>query len=267
MSAWSAVLPSLASHVERRIRCVLVTLTHVRGSAPQEIAAKMLVNSSGLVAGTVGGGKLEAFALRTATSTLHAPENTSHGQLCQTHVINLQRDLGMSCGGEVTLMFELIAPSPWSIAIFGAGHVAQAVIALLRTLDCSLAVFDTRKEWIDRIAVTPQVKPALVEDLPGQVASLPANTFAVVMTQGHTTDLPVLVELLKRSDLPYVGVLGSAVKASKLRRELLEASIDPTRVEKLHCPIGLNIGNNTPAEIAVSVVAELLKYRDSNESA
>ncbi len=264
MSAWDPILASLSAHVAARRPCVLVTLTAVRGSAPQEIAAKMLVNRDGLVCGTVGGGRIEAFALRTADATLATTETAAR---CQTHVVNLQRDLGMSCGGEVTLLFELIAPSPWNIAIFGAGHVAQSVIALLRTLDCSIEVFDTRTEWIERVSTSIQVRAQVVVDLAGCVASLPPRTFVVVMTQGHTTDLPVLTKALAREDLAYVGVLGSDVKAAKLRRELLESAIAERRVATLRCPIGLPIGNNTPAEIAVSVVAELLKFRDSGESA
>jgi xanthine dehydrogenase accessory factor len=224
----------------------------------------MLVDHDGLNAGTVGGGKLEAYALRSGAELL---ADTEPSRDCTLRVVNLQRDLGMSCGGEVTLLFERIVPPRWRVAIFGAGHVSQAVVSLLRTLQCQLDVFDTRAKWIDAIAPATHLRAQVVEALEPCVDALASKTFVLVMTQGHSTDYPVLVRALARDDLAFVGVLGSAVKASKLRRELLQAGLPPLRVEALHCPVGLPIGDNTPAEIAVSVVAQLLSLRDSARSA
>jgi xanthine dehydrogenase accessory factor len=252
-----AVLSSLASLVRDSVACVSVTLIAVRGSAPQEVGARLVATRSGLARGTIGGGRLEAHALGRAAELL-----ARGGERCSIEVINLQRDIGMTCGGEVTLLYELFAHAPWEIAVFGAGHVAQALVRVLSTLECSLRVVDSRPEWIERLPRRANLKSWVEPSLPSVVEALPAGAFVVVMTQGHATDLPVLRAVLAWGRARYVGVMGSAVKAARIRRELLEGGASAEAVASVRCPIGLALGKNTPSEIAVSVAAELLMARD-----
>lgn len=242
--------------------CVTVTLVQARGSAPQEPGAKLLATASGLKAGTIGGGRLEAHALRRAQALLADRASAA----CELETVNLQRDLGMTCGGEVSLLYETHGQRPWNVAVFGAGHVAQSVARLLATLECQLQVFDPRVEWVQKVCSAPNVRAAAVEEMAAQVAALRDETFVVVMTQGHATDVPVLRAALERGTFGYVGVMGSAVKSKRIRAELEASGVEPARVATLRCPIGLPIGNNTPNEIAVSVVAELLTVRDERRS-
>ncbi|MBK9073009.1 MAG: XdhC family protein [Myxococcales bacterium] len=105
------------------------------------------------------------------------------------------------------------------------------------------------------------------DDLPGAVARCQASDFFVVMTRGHASDLPILTELYRLHPAPrYVGCMGSAVKAARLRRELALADVSVAALANFYCPIGLPVGGNVPAEIAISVVAQLLQVRDSGTS-
>ncbi|HEX4926050.1 MAG TPA: xanthine dehydrogenase accessory protein XdhC [Bdellovibrionales bacterium] len=249
---------------------VVVTLVSHRGSAPQEPGAKALVTSAGLQAGTVGGGKIEARSIAFARELLApeaAPPETERalaGPLLKTW--NLQRDIGMSCGGEVTLLFEAHNPRRWPIVIFGAGHVAQALTRVLMALDCAITCYDAREEWLQKLPSSAKLTARQLDE-PARVAeALDPRAFVLVMTQGHATDVPILEAVLKSHEPPFIGVIGSDVKGRKIRAELLERGVPPSRIDKIRCPVGLPLGGNDPSEIAISVAAQLLQERDLPKS-
>lgn len=238
---------------------VLVTLVEARGSVPQDAGAKMLVTAAGLNCGTVGGGRVEAKALALALEMLEkneaAPRFVSW---------TLKGDVGMTCGGAVKLYFE---PHPaggaaWNIAIFGAGHVAQALVPVLAPLPCRLWCFDSRTEWIEKLPRSANLHAEQRADLASAIDALPADAFVLCMTQGHKTDRPILHRALSTRDFPFIGVIGSDSKAAILRRELLADGLAPALTEKIHCPVGLDFGTNHPHEIALSIAAQLLTERD-----
>ncbi len=236
---------------------VTVTLIDIRGSAPQVVGAKALVTTTDIEWGTVGGGKIEAAAIRHAQMLLE--RDATDADLV---VWNLQTDIGMTCGGEVKLFFEIHTRRGWPIVIYGAGHVAQSLIRLLLELNCHLTCIDTRKEWLDKLPDHFKLKKLHVEDPAETVASQPANAFFVLMSKGHATDLPVLAEILRTRKPPYLGVIGSQQKASVLKRDLKRLDFSDEQIASFYCPLGFPIGNNTPAEIAVSVAAQLIEQRD-----
>lgn len=241
---------------------VIVTLIKTRGSAPQIEGAKIIVGKDGLLYGTVGGGKVETQAIAHA-QTILSDENS----LISVLEWNLQTDVGMTCGGVVTFTFEkCVAKSSWEIAVFGAGHVAQELIRLLVRLDCSVTCIDPRSEWLSKLPDDFKLKKVVCTNMETAVSELRPGTFIVSMTMGHAFDLPILTEVFKRDCFPYIGAIGSKSKAIVLKRDLINAGLTPQSLEKLICPIGEEIGNNTPAEIAISVVAQMLKHRDLNES-
>ena len=257
-SFWQA-----AAELERAgIPFVVATLLSSRGSAPQETGAKAIVTCQGLHFGTVGGGKVEARAIAMSQELLGP--STDRGPVMRTW--NLQRDIGMTCGGEVTFLFEVHDAKKWPIAVFGAGHVAQAVVRVLATLECHVTCVDHRPEWLDRLPESPRlarIRLSTAVEARTVVETLDPRTFFVVMTQGHATDVPILEEIFRRRpDVPFVGVMGSDVKAMKIRNELVALGVPAALVERLRCPIGLSLGNNEPAEIAISVAAQLLRDRD-----
>jgi xanthine dehydrogenase accessory factor len=242
---------------------VLVTLVEALGSTPQDAGAKMIVAASGRVAGTVGGGRIEAQAIRFSQEMLGADVQQSPAG---PRLVNwsLKGDVGMTCGGSVKLYFE---PHPgrsgqWPIAVFGAGHIAQALIPVLLPLPCSLTVCDSRPEWVSslpRAANLSTIEHASPAEL---VPTLPPQTFLLCMTQGHTTDRPILRRALIERTFPFVGVIGSAAKAAVLRKELIADGVPPDRAASFHCPVGLDFGTNHPQEIALSIAAQLLTERD-----
>ncbi len=239
---------------------VVVTLTGTRGHAPQDPGAKVIVTKEGLFWGTVGGGKVEAKVIAHAQSLL---QRDAAAPAIEFVTWNLQRDVGMTCGGEVSYLFELYRTTSWNIAVFGAGHVAQALVQALLPLRCRVTCVDPREEWLAKLPKHKKLETRLTSDMPGLVARFSKDTFFVVMTQGHATDVPLLKEIFKNfGDAPYIGCMGSAIKAKKMRIELAAAEIPTAQLERFHSPIGYPIGENDPPEIAASVVAQLLEVRD-----
>jgi xanthine dehydrogenase accessory factor len=169
----------------------------------------------------------------------------------------------MTCGGEMSFFFEKITASdPWHIGIFGAGHVSQALVPVLATLACRIDVFDTRADWLAKLPVRRNVTAHRVTAFEDGVAHLGADSCVLSITRGHSSDRPVLREVFRRFPEPvFVGVIGSAAKRAVLLRELVEDGVDREALERMHCPVGLAIGGNDPAEIAISIAAQLLEFR------
>ena len=251
---------------DRGVVFATITLVQPEGHVPQDIGAKAIVTESGLAWGTVGGGRLEARAIEHALAMiarvkLGADTNT----VVDAEMIRyeLQRDLNMVCGGAATLFYEISVACNWNIAIFGAGHVAQATVGLLCTFACNVICIDHRQEWLDKIAVRPNLRKILAAEMSEEVYKLPAGTFYVCMSQGHATDLPIVRQILRRNQAAFIGVIGSEPKARTLRSTLLKEGFTEDAVNKIHCPVGLPIGSNAPTEIAVSIAAQLLQTRDA----
>lgn len=252
-----SIYEDLKKLIESHAAFVLVTLVDVKGSAPQNTGAKMLVTRDGLHAGTIGGGKLEFKALSQAKELLQG----SKGPTLLAHW-NLKTDVGMSCGGLVSIYFETFQVKAWKIAIFGAGHVANSLIPLLLPLDCHVECIDPRREWLDKCPKSHKLSLTHTEDMPSQVHRLDAHTFVLLMTMGHSTDLPILLQILRTKRFPYLGVIGSPAKALRLKKDIEEAGLPSNCKDAFYCPIGLKLGSNHPHEIAISVMAQLLYERD-----
>jgi xanthine dehydrogenase accessory factor len=237
---------------------VTATVVDTQGSVPQDRGAKMIVTAAGLRFGTVGGGKVEAKAIAEAQAMLGGgAESTRFVQW------NLNKDVGMTCGGVVKIYFEAHNGARWNIAVFGAGHVAQALTSLLIHFDCQVTCFDPRAEWLDRLPRSPRLTAVLAPDMPSMVKTLPDDAFVVLMTMGHTSDKPILIEILRTRRFPYVGAIGSHSKAVVLRRDLAEAGLSEDLQNAFHCPVGLEIGSNHPYEIALSIIAQMIQTRDA----
>jgi xanthine dehydrogenase accessory factor len=239
-----------------------VTLVEAIGSTPQDAGSKILVDASGLVLGTVGGGRIEQQAIGHAQTLLQ--QGTS--QACPVQLLewNLQRDVGMTCGGVVKVYFEVYNLTDWRIALFGAGHVAQAVVHCLQPLACHVTWIDPRADWLGRIPADDQLTKIETDRPQDSVVQLPDDTYVLCMTMGHRTDRPILEALFRqRRPYPYVGVIGSKAKRAVLSRELRAAGISSQQIDTLHCPIGIPLGTNQPGEIAISIVAQLIEVRDT----
>jgi xanthine dehydrogenase accessory factor len=240
---------------------VCVTMVQAVGSTPQDAGSKMLVTASGLHSGTVGGGRVELKSIEHAGSMLAQPANqTPLNELVEW---NLKRDVGMTCGGSVKLFFETYNHSDWRIVVFGAGHVANAVVECLAPLDCHVTCIDSRAEWLDRVPSRNRLRKVQCADPRTLVTDLPNDAFVVCMTMGHATDRPILEEIFRQNrQFPFLGVIGSKAKRAVIVKELTAAGIPKETAGAFHCPIGLDLGTNQPGEIAISVVAQLIQQRD-----
>ena len=236
---------------------VTVTVVDTMGSAPQDRGAKMIVTAEGLHSGTVGGGKVETKAIGEAQAMLRGETRSPHFVQWQ-----LNKDVGMTCGGVVKLYFEAHNAGRWQIVVFGAGHVANALVTLLVHFDCAVTCIDPRPEWLARLPESPKLTKVRTDDMPSLVRTLPDDAFVVLMTMGHTTDKPILIEILRSRTFPYVGVIGSDAKANILHGDLDDAGLPPEAHAAFVCPIGLDLGTSHPYEIAVSTIAQLIKRRD-----
>lgn len=249
----------LAALEREQAAFVFVVLVESLGSTPQDAGAKMLVTRAGRHLGTVGGGRVEAKA------TAHAQEMLAQGTVSPGFVTwTLKTDVGMTCGGSVKLYFEPHngAEGGWPIAIFGAGHIAQALLRVLLPLPCTLTVCDSRSEWLEQLPHARNLRAVQLEQPADLVPQLSPRTFLLCMTKGHTTDRPILKRALLECHFPFLGVIGSEAKAAILRRELIADGVPETLAQSFHCPVGLDFGTNHPHEIALSIAAQLLTARD-----
>lgn len=253
MEIWEVI----AQHRREGVDCVVITILAVRGSVPGVKGAKAVVTAQGIEVGTLGGGKVEARAVAVAKELLKS------GDTCLEHTWNLQQDIGMTCGGEMRFLFESVrSESSWHVVIFGAGHVAQALVTLLARLSCRVDVFDPRANWLEMIPISSNVKCHRVDDYVDGVKLVTDRSMVVCLSQGHSTDRPVLSAVLKQDpEVRFLGVIGSASKRAVLMRELREDGISDELIQRIVCPVGLPIGTNEPSEIAISIVAQLLEVR------
>ncbi len=232
--------------------CAMVTVIGVDGSAPRASGSRMLVYADGALEGTVGGGAWEHRLIAEAVDAMRErrPRRVA---------VHLTRDLGMCCGGAMEAFVEPLRPQE-QLVIHGAGHVGAATALLARGLGFAVTVVDERPEWLDA-ARLPDIQRVLadprrvLEELPqGPLA------FHLVVTHSHPLDQD-LVEMLLPRDLAWLGLIGSRAKVGRFLLRLRAAGMDPALFPRLSAPVGLDIGAETPDEIAVSIVAELVRVR------
>ena len=259
MERQDAWIETLAELRAARRPCALVVVTGVRGSGPREAGARMIValerdGRPDVVAGTIGGGRLEQLALEHCAALL-----TRGGALSESVAYPLSETAGQCCGGEVTLFFEAF---PWTrrrIVVFGAGHVAQAIAGLGPYLSADLVLIDSREEREIRPRLAPQraFELVLVDHPEAEVDLLPADALVLVMTHSHALDLEIVARAIPRG-FPYLGLIGSVRKRERFEKRLAARGLAPEAIARVRCPIGVSKHSKEPSAIAISVAAELL---------
>ena len=263
-------LSALQVFRDRREAAVLVTLASVRGHAPREAGAKMVVGRQ-QTHGSVGGGNLEATAVEQARRMLEAA--MTEPQLLTLRLTDrAPAEFGRQCcGGEVTLLLEAVTATRPAVAIFGAGHVGLALARLLVTLDLDLHLIDSRASQLspERLAmldVEAQAKlhvhhspiPELVLD------DLPPHAHLLILTHDHAEDAAILDAALRRTSDGFLGLIGSETKWGRFREQLLSLGHTPASLERVTTPIGLpGIASKRPEMIAVSVAAQIAGLLES----
>ena len=229
-------------------------------SAQAQQSFQDIFTREGLAHGTVGGGTLEVTCQKKAAELLQ------DGEAVRTEFerYNLQKDLGMTCGGELALYFEVHRQElVWNIVIFGAGHVAQTLCRFLVELDCRVVCVDTRAEWLERLPRNDKLEACRVGDYCEGIDRIVPGADVILMTMGHGSDLPILKAIEKRKmPIAHLGVIGSDAKSSIVRRQLAADGLRREFIDGIVCPLGDKLGDNTPGEIAVGIVSQLLKLRN-----
>ncbi|MEV4776506.1 xanthine dehydrogenase accessory protein XdhC [Microbacterium sp. LWH12-1.2] len=267
---WLDALQDLRS---QRVPAVIVTLAVVRGHAPRNGGAKMVVSPDG-VFGTVGGGNLEATAIEKAREMLAAGAAEPE-LLALTLSDKAVTEYGVQCcGGEVTMLLEPMRVTP-TIAIFGVGHVGLELSRILARHELDLHLIDSRREMLapDRVGVpgasgvfADSVARVHITHAPvpeAALTGLPPGAHVLVMTHDHVEDLAVVDQSLRTDGIASIGLIGSSSKWSRFRKKLLELGQTESDLARVTTPIGIpEVPGKQPAAIAVSVAARMLQLID-----
>lgn len=236
----------------------LCIVTNVSGSTPGKAGAKMIVYSDGKIEGTVGGGGIEKMVIANALDVIKT-------QTSQFKEFNLQKDLGMTCGGIVSVYIEPIS-KPSKLYIFGSGHIGKYIAQYAPDMGFDTYLVDWREDYFvspENIHYTQVCKPYLeaVNDI-----YFDADTYIVIVTPNHEMDEDVLAAVGKKGSA-YVGLIGSSRKVDTLKKLFLQDRIlTEEELNRVDMPIGIKFNAITPAEIAISIIAKLIDVKNTNAS-
>ena len=238
-------------------RGAVATIVSVRGSIPSFKSAKMLVRDDGTIAGTIGGGCVEAEVWQAAREVMESERP-------RTLTFDLNQDpkydTGLVCGGTLDIFIEPVLPTPL-LYIFGAGHVGHELSKAAGRAGFDVIVVDDREAYANRERF-PDAKDVVAEDFDKALAAITPSesAYIVIVTRGHRDDMRVL-RWAVQTNAKYIGMVGSRRKAITVFRELTNEGLKPELFERVHSPVGLDIGAITPEEIAVAIAAELIGVR------
>jgi xanthine dehydrogenase accessory factor len=243
-------------------KCALATIVEVGGSIPSYPSAKLLVREDGSMVGTVGGGCVEAQVFTAAREVME----TGRPKLLN---FNLGQDVayesGLICGGQVDIFVEPILPQPQAL-IFGAGHISKSLSKVASLAGFATCVIDDRESYANRERF-PEADEVLAGEYEELFPRLAVNegSYLIIVTRGHQDDLRVL-RWAAATPARYVAMIGSKRKVLTVVKELEKEGVPREALERIHAPMGLEIGAVTPEEIAVSVVAEMIAVRRNADS-
>ncbi|MFY9560616.1 MAG: XdhC/CoxI family protein [Terriglobales bacterium] len=242
-------------------RGAVATIVNVRGSIPSFKTAKMLVRDDGSIAGTIGGGCVEAEVWQAAREVMESEKP-------RTLTFDLNQDpkydTGLVCGGTLEIFVEPVLP-PAELYIFGAGHVAASLYRVARIAGFDITVVDDRAAYANRERF-PEAQEVIAEDFDKvtERLQLSESAYIVIVTRGHHDDMRVL-RWAVQTPARYIGMIGSKRKTITIFKELQTEGLAPELFSRVHAPVGLDIGAITPEEIAVSITAELIAKRRNVE--
>jgi xanthine dehydrogenase accessory factor len=237
-------------------RGALATIVHTNGSIPSYESSRMLVRDDGSIAGTVGGGCVEAEVWAAAKEVIETEQprkmtfNLNH---------DAAYDAGLICGGTLEIFVEPILPQP-TLYLFGGGHVSTAVARVAHQAGFAIGIIDDRESFAnaERFPMASEVHTSFAEAY--EKIQPNSSSFLVIVTRGHKDDMRVLAWAVG-TEARYIGMIGSKRKVLSVYRALEKEGFAAEKFDRVHAPVGLDIGALTPEEIAVSIVAELIAVR------
>ena len=252
----SSYFHRIAQLARERTPFVLATVTHAGGSTPGRVGTQMAVFREGFI-GTIGGGAFEKRIIEESRTLLEQPTTRT-----ARFDIDLLRDLGMACGGQMSVFLNKHDPAP-RVVIFGAGHVGTALATIAQHASFDIAVVDSRAEWADPARFDDAVEVICADPVAHiRAGHLRPTDYIAILTYGHTVDQGIMAELIERR-WAYLGLIGSRAKWARFRQTLLDHGHDTDAVDQVRCPVGIDIGASTPEEIAISIVAQMIQVRSA----
>ncbi len=258
--------------IEEGIDFVVAKVIETSGSTPRKRGAVMLMSCDGNFYGTVGGGLLEAETQRLCRKVAETREKIVYDFILDEKKTG-ENALDMGCGGDAKIQVEYIeAANPGSFVedfkmesqayIFGGGHVALALEPLLRHVDFKTTIIDDREEYANEERYPHAERTIVCDSFDNSFDEIETDedSFIIIVTRGHRGDLQVLRQALKRP-YAYLGMIGSRRKNAQLYEQLLSEGVSQEQIDTVYSPIGLDIKSETPEEIGVSIVAEIIQVR------
>jgi xanthine dehydrogenase accessory factor len=238
-------------------KCALATIVDVRGSIPSYESAKLLVREDGSMVGTIGGGCVEAEVWNAAREVI---EMEKPRRLTFNLGQDAAYDNGLICGGQLDVFVEPVMPIPRAF-IFGAGHISKSLSKVATLAGFAAVIVDNRDSFAnrERFPDAEEVHAAEYEEVFPQLA-VNETSYIIIVTRGHRDDMRVL-QLAIATPARYIAMIGSKRKVLNVVRELEKQGIPRAAFEKIHAPMGLDIGAISPEEIAISVAAEMIAVR------
>ncbi len=233
---------------------VMATVIQSLGSAPREEGARMLVRPDGTIAGTIGGGAVEQKIIEEALKLFE-------GGAARMFTYEL-KNIGMECGGGMSVFLEPLVPAP-QLVIFGAGHIGACLAQMGKMLEFQVTVVDNRPEFANAERL-PWADAIVAEDYIAAIDTLTftGRTYIIILTHKHAHDFEVLETCLPRQWC-YLGMIGSKAKVATVFEQLKEKGVTEETIKKIHAPVGIRIGASSPAEIAISILAEIVQVRSA----
>lgn len=239
----------------------LATVMRAEGSTPRGEGSKMLIRDDGTILGSIGGGNLEAKVRREAIDVIREGRpKVLHFDLTGEEVA----EDGMLCGGNTDILLEPISAQP-TLCIFGAGHISFSISKIAKMVGFKVVVVDNRTEFANTNRF-PEADEIFAEDFSEVFSRLKINrsSYIVIVTRGHQFDEEAL-EWAVKTEASYIGMIGSRKKKGALFSHLQSKGISKKLLEGVYAPIGIDINAETPEEIAVSIMAEIIKHRREKE--
>jgi len=229
----------------------LITVIETSGSTPRDTGAKMVVFSDGTSRGTIGGGRVEYFAVQDALRCLQRSKS-------EVFSYPLTPVFGQCCGGSVRVFVELLNLNP-HLYIFGAGHVGHALCQTLEGTAFVTHIIDARAEWVEHSELPESVRRHATDwkNFAALANWSKSRTYAAIMTPEHSDDLEIVRDLLRRP-LRFLGLIGSRAKWKQFCNVLTQEGFQSAELDRVRCPIGIGNTGKSPREIAVSIAAEIL---------
>jgi xanthine dehydrogenase accessory factor len=251
------VYQEIVSIMKKGERAAIASIVSTSGSTPRKVGAKMVIKENGNCVGTIGGGGIE---LDVITNQAPAVIKSGKSQLLHYDLAGKGEKAAMVCGGKMDVLVEPILPSE-TLFLFGAGHIAESTAKIAGMLGFNIVVIDPRPDYNNNERF-PDVDNFIVDEYESAFTKLNIgpDSYIVIYTTGHVSDAECLHFAVK-TDAKYIGMIGSKKKVIDVKERLLNKKVSPKKLDEVHAPIGIDIGAETPEEIAISILAEIIRVK------